>query len=219
MKVEIWSDVTCPFCYIAKRKFENALSHFKHKTHIETVWKSFELAPGLKTDPNKNLYLFLSEHRSMTLEHAVSASNQLTQVAKGVGLQFDLSKAIPANSFNAHRLSHFAKDYRVQDKTEEALFKAYFTEGKNVDDISTLKEIAEEIGLDVIELQDVLKSDLYAEEVRQDIAEAKQLGIQSVPYFVFNRKWTIVGVQDSKMYMEKLEKAFFEWQKVEGITL
>src|SRR5580765_1227921 len=147
MKVEIWSDVTCTHCYTAKRQFERALSQFKNSDKIEIIWRSFELAPEFKTDPDKFLPAFLQELRGISLDQAQDMIDHVTNAAKGVGLEYNLNKAIPANSFNAHRLSHFAKAMGVQDKMEERMFKAYFLEGKNIDDIPSLTELAKEIGL------------------------------------------------------------------------
>lgn len=212
MKVEIWSDITCSFCYIAKRKFESALELFKERDKIEIVWRSFELAPGLKTDAGKKLPMFLAELKGISLEQAKGMTSHLTNFVKEIGLVFNLDEAIPANSFNAHRVSHLAKDYDLQSNAKESLFKAYFTEGKNIDDIQTLIALAKEIGLDTTEVKGMLESVKYAEEVRLDVNEAKQAGITSVPYYVFNAKTKVSGTQDSKVYLETLEETFAQWK-------
>ncbi|MES2779709.1 MAG: DsbA family oxidoreductase [Bacteroidota bacterium] len=213
MKVEIWSDVTCHFCYTAKRKFEGALSRFSNKDHIEVVWKSFELAPQLVTDPNKTLPQFLAGLMSIPIENATQMADEVTTAALDADLVFNLRKAIPANSFNAHRLSHFAKANQLQDKAEETLFKAYFTDGKNIDDISVLMELGTEIGLDSTLLKTVLEGTDYADEVRKDTQEATQLGITSVPHFVFDTKTNVKGAQDSNAFLTTLENTFAAWQK------
>jgi len=213
MKVEIWSDVTCNFCYTAKRKFENALSQFKERDKIEVIWKSFELAPGLKTDANKKFPHFLAELRSISLEQAKGMIDHVTNAAREAGLAFNLEEAIPANSFNAHRLSHLAREQGLQTNAKEKLFAAYFTEGKNIDDISTLIDLADEIGLDRVEVKNMLQGTKYANEVRQDIDEAKQAGIRSVPHYVFNGKTKLSGAQDSTVYLETLSKTFAQWQR------
>lgn len=218
MKVEIWSDVTCPFCYIGKRKFEHALTQFEGAASVEIIWKSFELAPGFKTEPLKDMYQFLAAHNGISLEQVKAMSNQLADTAWQVGLHYHLDKAIPANSFNAHRLSHLAKRRHLQDKAEERLFKAYFTEGKNIDDIPTLIQLGQEIGLEASEVKNVLESDQYADEVRLDISDAKQAGVQSVPHFLFNGKDVISGAQDSKAFLEKLELAFTAWKSEKALT-
>ena len=212
MKVEIWSDVTCTHCYTAKRKFERALSQFKDRDKIEVIWRSFELAPGLKTDPNKFLPEFLQELQGISLKQAQDMIDHVTDSVKEVGLEYNLNKAIPANSFNAHRLSHFAKVRGLQDKMEERLFNAYFIEGKNIDDIPTLVELAKEIGLNVSEVKNILETTKYADQVNQDLAEAKQIGIASVPKYIFNTNTKVSGAQDSTVYLEILEKEFAQWK-------
>jgi len=213
MKLEIWSDITCPFCYIGKRKLENALSQFKDAEHVEVIWRSFELAPGFKTQPDKNMHQFLSEFKGISLKQAVEISDQVAGSARQVGLEYNFHKAIPTNSFNAHRLSHFAKHRNLQEDAEETLFKGYFTNGKNIDDILTLIELGKEIGLDPAEVKHVLESERYNEDVRKDLYEAKQMGITSVPFFVFDRRTKISGAPESTVILETLEKTFAEWQK------
>lgn len=213
MKVEIWSDVVCPFCYIGKRHFESALSQFKDAARVEVVWKSFQLLPGQLTTPGISLSRLLAEHKGISLEQAESMNGQVTHLAKQTGLVYNLDKAVPANSLNAHRFSHFAKHHDLQDKAEEALFKAYFTDGKNIDDIPTLVQLGTEIGLDTAETQSVLESDQYTSDVRGDIHEAQQVGVRGVPFFVFDRKAAVSGAQDTRVFLEHLEKTYSEWHK------
>jgi protein disulfide-isomerase len=212
MKVEIWSDITCPFCYIAKRKFETALSQFKDAAGIEIVWKSFELVPGFQTDPGKNMHQLLAELKEITLQQSITISDAVAATAKEVGLVYNFHKTVPANSFNAHRFSLLAKDKNLQDIAKEGLFKAYFTEGRNIDSIATLAELGKEIGLDAVEVINVLESTRFTVEVNRDIHEAKQLGITSVPTFVFGKKLTVSGARDSKVFLEIVEKTFTEWR-------
>lgn len=213
MKVEIWSDVMCPFCYIGKRKFESALAQFSENEKIEVEWKSFQLQPDLETNPNQNAVEHLAVSKGWSLAYAQQAVWQVTEMAKTVGLEYHFNKAVVANSFNAHRLSHYAKQYGKGSEIEEQLFKAYFTEGKNIDDYETLANIATTVGLDKTEAMLVLKDNKYEEEVRRDIAEAKQLRISGVPFFVFNEKYAVSGAQESKVFLQTLEKAFDEWKK------
>jgi len=212
MKVEIWGDVTCTHCYAAKRKFEMALSLFKYRDQIEVTWRSFELAPGFKTDPNKFLPQFLQELHGISREQAQGLIDRVTDSVKEVGLDYNLNEAIPANSFNAHRLLHFAKVQGFQEKMEERIFKAYFIEGKNIDDVSTLTELAREIGLDAFEVKSALESTKFTDEVKRDLNEARQSGITSVPKYIFNSNRMVSGGQDSKVYLEILEKEFAMWQ-------
>src|SRR6218665_2873452 len=159
MKVEIWSDVMCPFCYIGKRKFENALAQFEHKENVEIVWKSFQLNPSMKTVPGKSINQYLAEIKGWSVEQAKTMNDRVTGIAKAVGLHYDFDKAVVANSFDAHRLIQFAKTKGKGDAAEEALFKAYFTEGKNTADHAVLLDLAKSIGLAEAETKQVLDSD------------------------------------------------------------
>jgi predicted DsbA family dithiol-disulfide isomerase len=212
MKIEIWSDIMCPFCYIGKRRFEVALARFEHKDKIEIEWKSFLLSPDAVTDPSKNMHQFLAEHKGISLEEATGLNDRVSYMAAQSGLTYNLDKAIPANSFNAHRLLHFAKHYGKQNEMEEAIFKAYFTDGKNIDDAATLMEIASEMGLDTNALAQAMKGDTYVKDVIADVEEAQQLGVRGVPFFVFDRKYAISGAQESDAFTQTLEAAFEEWQ-------
>ncbi len=212
MKVEIWSDVTCPSCYTGKRKFEAGLAKFKYKNSIEVIWKSFELAPTLETNPTVRLPGFLAELKSVSLAEAQGMIGQVTSSARAAGLEFNLNESIPANSFNAHRLSQLAKKHGLQNKAEEILFKAYFVDGKNIDDLSTLQKVANDIGLDEAEVNAVLSSTEYADAVRRDIYEAAERGINSVPYFLFDGKLAVTGAQQSAVFLEALQQSFTAWQ-------
>ncbi len=208
MTVEIWSDVMCPFCYIGKRKFEAALAQFPQREQVEVVWKSFQLNPELETDTSKSVKQSLAESKGWTLEQTDEAMSYVVNMAKGVGLTYHFDKAVVANSFDAHRFSHLAKKHGVQDEAEERLFAAYFTEGKNTADHEVLAQIGAEIGLDSGEVKKVLAGNDFATEVEKDIEEARQFRISGVPFFVFDRKYAVSGAQDSKVFLETLQKAF-----------
>lgn len=203
----------CPFCYIGKKRFDDALAQFEHKDEVEVEWKSFMLSPELQTDPTKNINQFLAEHKGISLEEATGMNNYVTDMAAQAGLTYDFSKAVVANSLNAHRFSHFAKQYGKQNEAEEKLFAAYFTEGKNIDDAETLMAMAAELGLDVTKLANVMGSGAYAKDVMADIDEAQELGIRGVPFFVLNRKYAISGAQETAVFLDTLQKAFAEETK------
>lgn len=213
MKIEIWSDIMCPFCYIGKRKFETALQQFPHKDKIEVEWKSFQLMPDLKTVPGRNLDQFLADEKGMPIEQAKAMNNQVVQIAKQIGLNYDFDRTIPANTFKAHQFTHFAKANGKQNEAEEALFYAYFIEGKNIDELSTLLDLGKEIGVDTEVLKTALESGSYADAVRTDIYEAQQVGVRGVPFFVFNRKQAVSGAQESGTFLEVLNKTYSEWRK------
>lgn len=213
MKVEIWSDVMCPFCYIGKRKFEKALEQFPQKNNIEIVWKSFQLDPTTVTDPTLNTIDHLAEKKGWSKEQANETIAHVTGIAKQVGLDFHFDKAVVANSFDAHRLSHLAKKQGKQNDLEEKLFSAYFTEGKNTADHNTLIQIGTEIGLDKTEVSELLNSTLYTEEVERDIYEAQQVGVRGVPFFVLDRKYAVSGAQESSTFLQALTKSYEEHAK------
>ena len=213
MQVEIWSDVMCPFCYIGKRKFEAALTQFAHKDRIEIIWKSFELNPTLKTDTAKTIVQYLSETKGISIEQTKQMVAGAESMAKEVGLTYHLSNTKVANSFKAHRLSHFAKQKGKQDLLEEKLFKAYFTDTLNTDDDKVLIQIGKEVGFDEKEIKALLESDQFASDVKQDELEAQQIGVSGVPFFALNRKYAISGAQDSQVMLGALEKAYVEWEK------
>ncbi|MCW3071084.1 MAG: oxidoreductase [Bacteroidetes bacterium] len=207
MKVEIWSDIMCPFCYIGKRKFEKALEQFEHKGDVEIIWKSFQLNPDMETDPGRNINQYLAEIKGWSLEQAKEMNGRVTQMAEAVGLKYDFDKAIVANSFDAHRLIQLAKTKGKGDLAEERLFKAYFTEGSNIADKETLSAIGTSIGLEPEEVKEVLDSDKFAENVQEDLNESQQIGVRGVPFFVFDRKYAVSGAQESDAFLEVLRKA------------
>ncbi|MBC8043011.1 MAG: DsbA family oxidoreductase [Rhizobacter sp.] len=208
MQVEIWSDVMCPFCYIGKRKFEKALAQFSHKENIEVVWKSFQLNPDLETNPSLSLVQSLAESKGISLARAREMTGHATALAAQVGLTYDFDAAVVANSFDAHRFSHLAKQHGVQDAAEERLFAAYFTEGKNTADHRTLIQLGTDIGLNAAEVRQTLESDVFAAEVAQDIAEARQVGVRGVPFFVLGGKYAVSGAQESETFLLALNKAW-----------
>lgn len=211
MKVEIWSDVMCPFCYIGKRRFENALAQFVHKDAVEVIWKSFQLNPDLKTNADKSTSEYLAEVKGWSVEEAKKMNDYVTDMAREVGLTYHLDKAVVANSFDAHRFSCFAKRFGLQDAAEERLFLAYFTEGKNTADHDTLVELGVEIGLKAEDVREMLNSNDGAAEVEQDIYEARQVGVRGVPFFVLGEKYAISGAQDTNLFLQALNKT---WEEV-----
>ena len=218
MKVEIWSDVMCPFCYIGKRKFENALAQFPHKDDIEVEWKSFQLDPSIVTDPSKTVHEFLSERKGISPQRAKEMNDYVTNIALQVGLEYKFDKAVVANSFDAHRFSHLAKKHGLQNEAEEKLFKAYFTEGKNTADVETLVKIGAEIGLEEDEIRNTLAGDDFSDEVKNDIYMAQQIGINGVPFFVLDNKYAISGAQESTTFLAALNQAWTEHKPVKVLT-
>ena len=207
MKVEIWSDVMCPFCYIGKRRFELALQQFPGKDDVTVEWKSFQLDPEIVTQPGKSVNEYLAERKGWPLDRARELNDHVTTMAREAGLQCDFDKAVVANSFDAHRLSHFAKQHGLQDAMEERLFKAYFTEGKNTADRETLVQLAVEVGLKSDDVRKVLAGKDFADDVNKDMYEASQVGVLGVPFFVFDNKYAVSGAQPTDVFVQALKKA------------
>jgi len=213
MKIEIWSDVVCPFCYLGKHKFENALAQFADRENIEVEWKSFQLNPGLVTDTTISIHQYLSEIKGYPLEQALKMNERFLVSGKPLGLEYNFDKIIVANSYKAQNLIHFAKHQGKQNEMEERLFEAYFTEGKNIDDNNILVLLATETGLNVEGLEQVLENKTYDDQVQKDIDEASQLGIHGVPFFVFNRQFAVNGAQDTSVFLDTLKKSYAAWCK------
>ena len=212
-KIEIWSDIQCPFCYIGKRKIEKALDAFKEKDKVEIEWKSYQLDPDSTSQPGIDLYDYLAKRKGQTRDWAIEMHKNVTQMAKENGLEYHFEKAILANSYNAHRLIHLAKKHKLGNEAEEKIFKAYFTEGKDIANIATLTALGIELGLKEDELKEVLSSDKFGDEVRADIEEAQNIGVKGVPFFVFNRAYAVSGAQPVEIFTETLTKSFEDWKE------
>ncbi|GMQ28596.1 DsbA family oxidoreductase [Algoriphagus confluentis] len=213
MKIEIWSDVVCPFCYIGKRKMEKALQKFPFASQVEIEWKSFQLNPDLQTNPAISTVEHLAQSKGWTLEQTREISSNVANMAHHEGLIFDFDRAVVANTKNAHRLIHLAKESGKQDAMKERLLKAYFSQGRNVDDFDTLLELGKEVGLDEEKIKATLNSSQYEDAVNQDIYESRLIGVRGVPFFVLDRKFGISGAQPDEVFDQTLEKAWAEFAK------
>jgi predicted DsbA family dithiol-disulfide isomerase len=208
MTIEIWSDVVCPFCYIGKREFENALSRFPHKDEVTVIWKSYELDPNAPPKSDYDMYGMLVAKYGGTREDAKKRVDGVVERARSVGLAYDMEKAVIGSSFDAHRLLQLAKTKGFGDVAKERLLKAYFTEGAHIADAATLVRLAQEIGLDGSEVERMLDSTDLTDAVRADEAEAQQLGLRGVPFFVIERKFGVSGAQNSDHFLGALKQAW-----------
>ena len=173
MKIEIWSDIMCPFCYIGKRHLEAALSQFPDEP-FEIEWKSFQLDPTIVPQPDKNVYEYLAERKGISVEESKQMHAGVVARAAEVGLDYHFEKAVISNSFDAHRLIQLAKTKGLGDTMEETFFKAYFTEGRNLNDRNTLMELGVSVGLNALDIKDVLENESeFASAVKNDISEAQ----------------------------------------------
>jgi len=213
MKVEVWSDVMCPFCYIGKRKFEQALAQFTEKDKIQLVWKSYQLDPTISDSTEKDYRKHLQQKKGWGDQQAKDILDNVTQMAADVGLEYHFEKALVANTFKAHRFAHYAHQYKLQDAAEEALFIAHFVEGKDISDNEALADMGQKMGLDKEDVLRFLTTEEMTEAVKNDITEAEQIGVSGVPFFVFDRKYAISGAQDEAVFLNTLSQSYAEWQK------
>ncbi|ASV66672.1 DsbA family oxidoreductase [Cytobacillus kochii] len=219
MKVEIWSDIACPFCYIGKRKFEHALDGFNQKDEVEVVYKSFQLDPNAPQNTTETMNQMLAKKYGQSVEQVEQMQKQVTVQANEVGLDYHLNDAKMTNTLDAHRLIHLAKEKGKMSEMKEQLLKSYFVEGKHVGEIESLVEIAAAVGLDKEEVTSVLASDQYKKEVEADMQEGVQLGVQGVPFFVFNRKYAVSGAQPSNVFSEVLTKVIEEEKQSQPLNV
>lgn len=212
MTIEVWSDIACPFCYIGKKKLEKAISGFKQSGRIKVIWKSFELNPDIITNDTISLNDFLAREKNWSHEYIDQSHKRIAESGNEYGIIYNFDKAIPANTMKAHVLLHIAKKYEMQTEVKEKLFRAYFTEGKNVDDYSVLGEIARNTGIDYSEFEQMAENEEMVNEVRLDRYEASQLGIRGVPFFIFNNKYAISGAHPDLLFSETLQKSYSDWE-------
>jgi predicted DsbA family dithiol-disulfide isomerase len=218
MKVDIWSDIACPWCYIGKRRIEKALAGFEHRDQVEVVWHSYQLDPDAPGISDQTVTEVLAQKYGRSLAQAAAMNERVSGIAAHDGLEYHLGKARYGNTFDAHRLIHLAATHHLQDAMEERLFRAYFTEGAALGDTETLVKLASEVGLDADEVRAVLASDAYANEVRADIQKARRLGIQGVPFFAIDEKYGVSGAQPSDVLKEVLEQAWIEAHPLTMVT-
>ena len=211
MKIEVWSDYVCPFCYIGKRRLELALNQFPHSDQVEVEFKSFELDPNSPKNIGQNIHEVLAGKYGMSIEKAKEANQGVGQQAATVGLTFNFDEMKPTNTFDAHRLAKFAKSQGKESIVSEKLLQAYFTDSKHLGEFETLADIAEAAGLNRQEVLNVLNDkNAYASDVRNDESLAQQYGVRGVPYFVINQKYAISGAQPTETFMGALQKVWEE---------
>lgn len=210
MKVEIWSDVVCPWCAIGKRRFDQALERFDHRDDVEVVWRSFELDPSAPPVREGALVDQLARKYGMSREQAEASQARLTDLAEIEGLEFNFGQARGGNTFHAHRLLQFAAAAGRQAELGEKLFQAYFRDGQAIGTRAVLRHVAIDAGLDPIAVDEVLDSGAYTAEVRADEVEAAELGVTGVPFFAIDRRYGIAGAQAAEILLEALDTAWAE---------
>jgi predicted DsbA family dithiol-disulfide isomerase len=214
LRVDVWSDIACPWCYVGKRRLEAALEDFPHRAAVEIVWRAFELDPSAprERDGGASYAARLAKKYGSTVSGAEEMIARMTEVAAVDGLEFRFDKIRSGNTFDAHRVIHFAGERGVQDAMKERLLRAYMTEGEAIGDPETLARLAGEAGLDPEEVRAMLASDAYVKDVRQDEEEARQLGISGVPFFVLGGRYAVSGAQPAELLRGALARA---WEDLE----
>jgi predicted DsbA family dithiol-disulfide isomerase len=210
MEVEIWSDIACPWCYVGKRRFEAALEAFEHRDHVNVTWRSFELDPEAPRERDEDGATHLAQKYGTTRDAALEMQRSMTEAAAGDGLDFRFDLLRSGNTFDAHRLLHLAAAHGVQDALKERFMRAYLTEGEAIGEPDALQRLAVQAGLPEDDVREVLITERYAEEVRDEERTAAGLGIHAVPFFVVDRKFGASGAQPPQALRELLDRA---WQE------
>jgi predicted DsbA family dithiol-disulfide isomerase len=210
MKIEIWSDIACPWCYVGKRRFERALSQFEHRADVDVVWRSFELDPSAPRGYSESQAELLAKKYGMPVEQAQAMNARMASEAKKEGLDFDFERSQPGNTFDAHRLIHLAAANGKREAMVERLFAGYLTEGAAIGQKDTLQRLATEVGLDADRVREVLDGDAYADAVRADEGRARMFGITGVPFFAIDERYGVSGAQTPDVLLETLRQAHGE---------
>jgi len=208
MRVEIWSDIVCPWCAIGKARFEKARRAYEAEGHaaVTVAWRSFELDPSMESDYPGSLNEWLAERKGVSLAQAAAMNDQVTRFAAEEGVTFRMDIAVPANTLKAHALTHYAEGKGLRQAMTERLLSAYFGEGENLNDHGTLLQLAKEVGLDVSEAAKALTDEAYETSVRKEETKAMELGIRGVPFFLFNGKYGVSGAQSAQTFLQALRQ-------------
>lgn len=200
MKVEIWSDIVCPFCYIGKHNFERFLEEMPDGETIEVVNRSYELDPNASRTESQNSVQSLADKYGFSIEEAKDRMRGVEQMAEKAGLPMNIFDARGANTHDLHRLTHLAKEKGKEEEIMKAFFKGYFVDGLNLNDQEVLLKIWNEAGLSEKEAVETLASDKLKDAVKNDLQRAQELGIRGVPYFLFDGKIEVSGAQPKEVF-------------------
>jgi predicted DsbA family dithiol-disulfide isomerase len=212
LRVDVWSDIACPWCFVGKRRLEAALERFPQADQVEVVWYAFELDPSAprERDRTQSHAERLAKKYGMSVAQAASRTAQLVETGRGDGIAFDFEGIRSGNTFDAHRLVHLGAERGLQDAVKERFLLAYLSEGEAIGDPAVLQRLAVEAGLPAAEVEQVLGSDTYAADVRADELQARELGINGVPFFVFDERLAVSGAQPAEVLLGALNRA---WQE------
>ncbi len=215
LRIDVWSDIACPWCYVGKRHLEAALARFAHRDAVEVVWRAFELDPSAPREIDRTTRYAgrLAKKYGTSPRDAQVRIDRMTDIARADGLVFDFERIRPGNTFDAHRLLHLAHERGLQDAVKERFLRAYMSEGEPIGSPDALLRLGAEAGLDPDEVRATLATDDYARDVREDEAEAQEIGIQGVPFFVIGGRYVISGAQPADFILQALHHA---WSEVEA---
>ena len=216
MKIEIWSDVACPWCYIGKRRFETALAEFEHRDSVEVKWRSYQLDPTLPEHYDGTELEYLSTRKGLAPQQVAQMFQHVTEQAKGEGLDYRFDSVVVANSFTAHRLIHLAAAHGKQDEAKERLLSDHFEHGKDIGSREYLTSLALDLRINRDEVEELFTTDKYAADVRSDFEEGRALGISGVPFFVIDRKFGLSGAQPAETFAAALSEA---WEAANPLVL
>ncbi|MEG0261344.1 MAG: DsbA family oxidoreductase [Lysinibacillus sp.] len=207
MKIEVWSDYVCPFCYIGKRQLEIALQQSGYEQAVEIEYKSYLLDPSTPVDASDSIYNGLQQKYNMSLEEVKNMASNIAERAKDVGLDYNFDEMKTANTVKAHRLSKWAETQGKGKEFTELVLKAYFLDGQAIGQADVLLALVEKAGLSTDAAKEIIAGDQFADEMMQDIATAQQLGVRGVPFFVIDNKYGIAGAQPQEVFEQTIEKA------------
>jgi predicted DsbA family dithiol-disulfide isomerase len=208
VRVEVWSDVVCPWCYIGKRRLERALEGFEHAGEVEVEWRSFQLDPSHPKGVRQPVYESLAQKTGGSTAQVRAMTDRVKALGAEEGLEYDFENAISVNTFDAHRLTHLAKAHGLGAETHERLMRAQLIEGETLDDVETLVRLGAEVGVPADEARRVLAGDDHTRDVEEDIREARMLGANGVPFFVLDRTYGVSGAQPVEMFLSALRTAY-----------
>jgi len=207
IKIEVWSDVVCPFCYLGKKKLEKAIAKLHAQNKIEVVWHSFQLDPNFPRKKSQPSIEYLSVNKGLPINQVKQMCSQLASQGAGYGIDFRFDKSLTFNTFDAHRLIQWAKSHELSGELKEAFMNAYFSQGMDLSKESNLYLIIERVGLDINQAKEVLHSDAFNKAVSNDITKASHLGVGGVPYFLINGEKVISGAQSDEVFENLISDA------------
>jgi predicted DsbA family dithiol-disulfide isomerase len=207
LKIEIWSDIVCPFCFLGKKKLDKAITRLNAEKKIEVVWRSFQLEPNYPKDTSAPTIEDLSAKKGLSIQQVQDMCSSLATQGQNYGIDFNFDRALSFNTKEVQRLIHWAKSFGVSSELAEAFMKAYFTEGIDLSKVANLYSIIQQVGLDIDVAKTIVQSDAYAHDVDQDIEKARNLGIRGVPFFLINGTEAIYGAQSDQVFEQLLSTA------------